>query len=176
MNSFEMPLFTISYLRNTIKAKVVTLDSILKLGVDERQTVSYFRGKPPTILLGEYGYHELLIDSSFLVQIESFDNVGVIRDHTTIPEGKTQWEQSHTTYSALKNKYGVIKGSRLNQNKLKLQANTEIILPQELVVFSFNYLGYSSEEINPEGKEKWVRCSISAFPVLGIAKSLGLED
>ena len=32
-----MPLFTISYLRNAIKAKVVTLDSILKLGVDERE-------------------------------------------------------------------------------------------------------------------------------------------
>ena len=127
-------------------------------------------------MLGEYGYHELLINSSFLVQVQSFDNVGVIRDHTTIPEGKTQWQQSHTTYSTLKDRYGVIRGSRLNQNQLKLQANTEIILPQELVVFSFNYFGYSSEEINTEGKEKWVRCSISAFPVLGIAKSLGLED
>ena len=57
-------MFTMSYLSKQVMVAVMTLDSILSLGINERQTST-------SILLANYGYHELLIE--LLVEIKFFD-------------------------------------------------------------------------------------------------------
>ena len=139
-----------AYVRESVEANILTLSSLFDLGVGENETASFFAGEPPTVLLAALGYHELLIDTKFLVEIESFDSIDLVKKHTALVQGNSELYQEHVTYLAVKNKDGVAIGSSLTNKRLELRAGTKIEIPQGLVVFSFNYLGYSSLP-NPNG-------------------------
>ena len=150
-------MFTMSYLSKQVMVAVMTLDSILSLGVNERQTSTYFA--TASILLANYGYHELLIE--LLVEIKSFDIL--------------------ITHGSRRVATNCINGMRLiplPKTKIMLPSGLRVIqlvLPQDLIVFSFNYFGYSSVPLLGDDQFKeCVRCSIGAFLTLAIAKDVGL--